>query len=100
MSEILLTTSPPVAARAHRAVCGAASCRSAAIYTPVLCVALSGRERLSRITLPTQVCSGHRESFEERFLTPARREQIERSLQSRGRDSPDWSRTHLEFLED
>jgi hypothetical protein len=75
-----------------------AKCTAAATHAPVLCIALVGRAHVSRVLLPTHVCSGHRESFANRFLTPARRAQIETSLLSHGRDAPDWGRTHVEFV--
>jgi hypothetical protein len=81
-----------------RALCKVPKCHSAAIYTPVLCVAQLGRQRVSRVTLPAQVCREHRETFEAWFLTPARRASMEVSLRSHGRDSPDWARTHVEFV--
>jgi hypothetical protein len=92
VSEFLLTSRS-----APGVPCHVARCRASASFTPVLCVALLGRERMSRVSLPAQVCREHREAFAERFLTPARRATIETSLRSHGRDSPDWSRTHVEF---
>ena len=80
------------------APCHMGQCVAIAAYTPVLCVALLGREHVSRVTLPAHVCSEHRDAFAERFLTPARRAKMETSLRSHGRDSPDWSRTHVEFV--
>jgi hypothetical protein len=80
------------------APCNVARCQASASFTPILCVALLGRERVSRVTLPTHVCREHREAFAERFLTPERRAAMETSLRSHGRDSPDWSRTYVEFV--
>ena len=78
--------------------CHIASCQTAATHTPILCVVLSQREHVSRIALPVKVCCDHRQAFTERFFTTARRTSIEASLRAHGRDSPDWSRTHLEFV--
>jgi hypothetical protein len=89
------STSQPLAANA---ACHVARCGSAADYTPILCIALVGRERVSRVALPALVCGDHRDGFTERFLTPARRTKIEVSLRAHNRDSPDWSRTHIEFV--
>ena len=94
MSDLVASPSTVAA----RAPCRIARCAGAATYTPVLCVALLGREHVSRVALPAHVCGEHRDTFAERFLTPARRAQIETSLRSHGRDSPDWSRTHVEFV--
>ena len=88
-------TSSHEAAATH---CHIAPCRTVATHTPILCVVLSQREHVSRIALPVKVCCGHRETFTERFFTTARRTSIEASLRAHGRDSPDWARTHLEFV--
>ena len=96
MSSEFLLTSPTVFTPS--AACHVARCSAVATYTPILCVALRGSEHVSRVTLPAQVCGEHRGGFANSFLTPARRATMERSLRSRGRDSPDWSRTHLEFV--
>jgi hypothetical protein len=77
--------------------CSSARCVAPATHTPFLVIALVGSERFSRVALPTQLCAGHRAAFAEGFLTPARRASIERSLEARGRDAPDWSRTRVEF---
>jgi hypothetical protein len=74
-----------------------AACRATATHRPILCIALLGRDHVSRVALPTQLCADHRDEFAAGFLTPARRAQVERTLESRGRDAPDWERTHLEF---
>ena len=79
------------------APCHVARCHAVATYTPVLCVALLGRAHLSRVALPARVCRDHREPYAEGFLTPERRRSMEVSLRSHGRDSPDWSRTHVTF---
>jgi hypothetical protein len=78
--------------------CHVTNCSTAATHDVVLYIALVGRDHVSRVLLPTHVCSDHRGMFAERFLTPARRAQMEASLLSHGRDAPDWARTHLEFV--
>jgi hypothetical protein len=70
-----------------------------ATHTPVLCIALLGSQHVSRVALPTHLCSDHCKTFAERFLTPARRAKMEASLHSHGRDAPDWARTHVEFVD-
>jgi hypothetical protein len=86
------TAAPP------RARCRVARCRAAATHTPILCIALLGSGRVSRLALPTDVCSGHRAAFSEGFLSPARRATMEASLRARGRGAPDWARTHVDFV--
>jgi hypothetical protein len=83
---------------APSAPCHVAQCAASGTFTPILCVAQLGRQRVSRVPLPAKVCREHRGAFAERFLTPARRADMETSLRSQGRDSPDWERTHVEFL--
>jgi len=78
--------------------CHLAPCQTVPTHTAILCVALSQREHVSRIALPVKVCRDHRETFTDRFFTAARRASIEASLRAHGRESPDWSRTHLEFV--
>jgi hypothetical protein len=90
----------PLAIPAGQPRCYVTKCGAAATHAPVLCVALLGHTHVSRVVLPTHVCSGHRESFANHFLTPARREQMAASLLSHGRGGPDWARTHVEFVHD
>lgn len=78
------------------AACCTKGCESGAPFTPVLRVAVQGRDQISRIELPMRVCHEHRTSFARSFLTPERRAQMEGALSRRGRQ-PDWSRTTLEF---
>jgi hypothetical protein len=61
-------------------------------------MALVGRERVSRITLPMSVCGGHRDRFVRGFLTAERRSTMNESLRSKGRAAPDWERTHIDFV--
>jgi hypothetical protein len=93
-----VTVDPSPSREAVAARCHVARCGTVATYTPVLCVLLSKREHVSRVALPVHVCSDHRETFMERFLTVARRTAIEASLRAHGRGSPDWSRTYLDFV--
>jgi hypothetical protein len=85
------TSARPVAA------CCTKGCEAGAPYTPILNVALRGREHVSRIELPMRVCPEHRSTFARSFLTPERRAKMEVSLSERGREPPDWSRTTVEF---
>ena len=80
--------------------CHVAKCKVTATQTPILCIALLGGEHVSRVRLPARVCSDHLTTFAERFLTPERRAQMEASLRSHGHGSPDWARTHVEFVVD
>jgi len=91
--EIVLVPTP-----ASAPACHFAGCTSAAPFTPVLCMALVGRERVSRITLPMNVCGGHRERFARAFLTAERRSTVRDSLRSKRRAAPDWARTHIDFV--
>ena len=77
--------------------CDVSHCRAIATHTPVLRVALMGHDHVSCVTLPTRVCFEHRDQFAERFLTPARRANMEASLLAHGRDAPDWARTYIVF---
>lgn len=79
------------------APCCTRGCRSGAPYTPILNVALQGRERVSRVELPFRVCAEHRSTFERAFLTPERRAKMEGALSKSGREPPDWSRTTVVF---
>jgi hypothetical protein len=79
------------------AACCTRGCASGAPYTPILSVALQGRDRVSRVELPFRVCPEHRSTFARAFLTPERRAQMEGALSRRGRGQPDWSRTTVEF---
>ena len=84
------TTARPVAS------CCTRGCESGAPYTPILNVAVHGREHVSRIELPMRVCPEHRSTFAKSFLTPERRKKMEGALLQRGRQ-PDWSRTTFDF---
>ena len=77
--------------------CDVSHCRAIATHTPVLRVALMGHDHVSRVMLPKRVCFEHRDRFAERFLTPARRANMEASLLAHGRDAPDWARTYIVF---
>lgn len=94
---MLGSTAEQVAGSATRR-CHVANCTAAVTHTPVLFIALSGSDHVSRVVLPTHTCPDHRACFEERFFTPARRAKMEASLLSHGRDSPDWGRTHVDFV--
>jgi hypothetical protein len=93
-----VTGDPTFSREAAAMRCHLAPCETAATHTPILCVVLTQRVHVSRVALPMKVCRDHREMFTERFFTTARRSSIEASLRARGRESPDWSRTHLEFV--
>lgn len=92
MLEIRLAPLDP-AAPADR--CSVARCADAGSRTPVLRIALSGSEHVSRVRLPAHLCARHASGFPERFLTEARRASIELALRTRGRKPPDWSRTDV-----
>jgi len=96
-AHVLTNSAEQVAANAAPR-CHVANCTAVVTHTPVLCIALWGSEHVSRVLLPTHICSDHRGSFAERFLTPARRAKMEASLLSHGRYAPDWARTHVEFI--
>ena len=80
--------------------CHVARCTAAATHTPVLCITLLGSEHVSRVPLPMRLCPDHRGTFAERFLTHANRARMEASLLSHGRNSPDWARTRMDFVND
>lgn len=93
MLEISLA--PDAAALTVR--CSVARCDHSASRTPILRIALFGSDHVSRIALPAHLCAKHASSFPERFLTTARRAEIEASLRSRGKNAPDWARTEVVF---
>lgn len=78
--------------------CHVARCTSPATHRPVLYISLVGSAHVSRVALPARVCERHRDAFSEHFLTPERRAQMESALRSRGRETPDWARTRVEFV--
>jgi hypothetical protein len=91
--EMILSSEAPAPS------CHFKPCSAAAQYTPVLCIALVGRQRVSRVALPTHVCCAHRERFARGFLTPERRSTVDASLRASGRAAPDWLRTHIDFAD-
>lgn len=93
MIEIILPADEPAPP------CHFKQCRAAAQFTPVLCIALVGRQRVSRVALPMHVCGNHRERFARGFLTPERRATMDASLRANGRAAPDWARSHVDFAD-